>query len=162
MAEYEIPDKPGVYTLVIRLARGERAEIGRFGSHWFSEGLYTYTGSALGTGGLSLRGRVLRHLSSEKKMKWHIDYLLASRGVSVIAVVYAETCSRMECSIAKSIACLEDAVSPVKGFGASDCRNGCESHLYHFPESDEEQLLRRLCEVYEELGLSPKTLLPRD
>ena len=88
MAEYEIPNEPGVYTLIIELTREEvDHNWDDLGSHCFPRGFYTYTGSALGKGGLSLRGRVLRHLSSKKKKRWHIDYLLGSRTVEIVAVI---------------------------------------------------------------------------
>lgn len=92
--------------------------IGRHGVFNFPAGLYCYTGSAL----RNFEARVRRHLSPEKKMRWHIDYLLAAPGVRVRDV----RCScEAECLVNRRTA----GDIPVPGFGASDCRAGCGSHL---------------------------------
>jgi len=92
--------------------------IGSLGSFDFPAGLYIYTGSAR----RNFEARITRHLSTAKKMHWHIDYLLAAPGVKVREVRrFAEA----ECTINQSL----DGDIPVIGFGASDCRAGCGSHL---------------------------------
>jgi len=57
----------------------------------FSEGYYTYTGSALGNGATSLKHRLARHLKKQKQKFWHIDYLLANQNLSIAAVITAKT-----------------------------------------------------------------------
>ena len=162
MAEFEIPDDSGVYTLIIELTRESVIAVGQLGSHRFPKGFYAYTGSALGMrGGLSLKGRVGRHLSSEKRKRWHLDYLLNSRSTEIVAVVYSETHSRMECMISKNLEGLEDAINIVEGFGSSDCRRGCQSHLHYFPSTTSERLIRSVYEVHERLGLTPQALSTR-
>jgi len=65
---------------------------------------------------------VNRHLSTVKRMHWHIDYLLAAPGVRVREVQrYGEA----ECLVNQKTG----GEIPMRGFGASDCRAGCGSHL---------------------------------
>ena len=97
-------------------------------------GYYTYTGSALGNGASCLKHRIARHLRKKKRRFWHIDYLLANENVSVEAVIVAETNENMECPLNKYLKSIIGAKVLVKGFGASDCRKKCESHLLYFPE----------------------------
>jgi len=92
--------------------------IGRLGHFQLSPGRYVYTGSAR----RSLQARVRRHLSAEKTRHWHIDYLLSGQGVTIVGVHL----SRMEeCKLNQTV----EGKMPAPGFGASDCRQGCGSHL---------------------------------
>ncbi|MDR2788431.1 MAG: GIY-YIG nuclease family protein [Candidatus Accumulibacter sp.] len=95
-----------------------RVVVGRLGEFEFPAGLYCYTGSAL----RNFEARVRRHLSPEKKTRWHIDYLLAAPGVRIREV--RRFCED-ECLINQHTA----GELPVPGFGAGDCRAGCGSHL---------------------------------
>ena len=88
----------------------------------FPAGDYVYTGSAL----RNLEARIRRHQSSVKKMHWHIDYLLAAPGVRVREVLRHGEC---ECQINQRVV----GAIPVPGFGASDCKAGCVSHLKRLP-----------------------------
>src|ERR1019366_617038 len=63
---------PGVYQLYIHVPHSGRRTIGGLGNFEFPAGLYFYTGSALG----GIRRRVSRHLRDEKRLRWHIDFLL--------------------------------------------------------------------------------------
>ena len=106
------------YQLLIAVAAPVRVRIGSLGSFDFPAGLYVYTGSAR----RNFEARITRHLSTAKKMHWHIDYLLAAPGVTVNEVRrFAEA----ECAINQALA----GEILVRGFGASDCRAGCGSHL---------------------------------
>ena len=49
--------------------------VGRLGALPVEPGFYVYVGSAFGPGGLERR--VGRHATTEKKHRWHIDYLTA-------------------------------------------------------------------------------------
>jgi Uri superfamily endonuclease len=124
----------GIYTLLLFLPKQVTLDIGKLGKQRFPMGYYTYTGSALGKGASSLKHRIARHLSKEKRRFWHIDYLLADENVSVEAVIVAETNENMECKTNQHIKTIMGAKVPVKGFGASDCRKNCESHLLFFPD----------------------------
>ncbi len=106
------------YQLTIEVKARVRVQVGRLGAFDFPAGRYVYTGSAR----RNIEARIARHLSQAKKMHWHIDYLLAARGVRVIEVKrFAEP----ECVVNQGIA----GEIIVRGFGASDCGAGCGSHL---------------------------------
>lgn len=106
------------YQLEIAVAAPIRIAIGRLGTCVFPNGRYIYTGSAR----QNLEARIARHLRSEKKLRWHIDWLLAAPGVSVVAV---KRSSKEECALNQKVR--GTAIMP--GFGSSDCRHGCGSHL---------------------------------
>jgi endonuclease-3 len=124
----------GIYMLLLFVSEEVSLSIGKLGKQRFPRGYYTYTGSALGKGATSLKHRIARHLRKEKPRFWHIDYLLADENVSVEAVIAAETNENMECNINQHIKGMKGAEVSVKGFGASDCRKNCGSHLLYFPE----------------------------
>jgi len=110
--------EPHAYQLHIHLDRSITLAIGRLGTFVFPAGDYIYTGSAR----RNIEVRIARHLRKEKKLRWHIDYLLASKHVSVTRVERF-TCD--ECPLNQQVA--GEIIAP--GFGASDCRAGCGSHL---------------------------------
>ncbi|MFN6962095.1 MAG: GIY-YIG nuclease family protein [Rhodocyclaceae bacterium] len=106
------------YQLLIEIAHPVRVRIGRLGTFDFPSGHYIYTGSAR----RNPEARIARHLRREKALRWHIDFLLAAPGVRILEVRrFAET----ECVINQAT----PGAVPVPGFGASDCRAGCGSHL---------------------------------
>jgi len=109
---------PQTYQLLIEVTEPVRVCVGRLGTFDFPAGRYAYTGSAL----RNFETRVNRHLSTAKRMHWHIDYLLAAPGVRVVEV---QRYNEAECLINKRT----EGEIPVTGFGASDCRAGCGSHL---------------------------------
>lgn len=106
------------YQLFIDLAQPLRVRIGKLGEFDFPAGNYVYTGSAR----RNLEARIARHLRREKRLRWHIDYLLAAPGVTVTRVRRSDVA---ECALNQATA----GSVPVPGFGASDCRQGCGSHL---------------------------------
>lgn len=106
------------YQLFIDVARTVRVAVGALGLHTFRAGRYVYTGSAK----RNLEARVRRHLSRDKRLHWHIDYLLAAPGVGVAEVRRFTTA---ECALNRRT----EGTLPVPGFGASDCRAHCGSHL---------------------------------
>jgi Uri superfamily endonuclease len=106
------------YQLFIDVARPVRVTIGRFGSFAFPAGRYVYTGSARH----QIEARIARHLRREKTLRWHIDWLLAAPGVSVSGV---HRDAREECVVNRAT----HGAILIPGFGASDCRAGCGSHL---------------------------------
>ncbi len=129
----------GVYTLIIHLAANIHLKVGRLGEHQFPKGYYAYTGSALGSGASSLRKRVARHLQKKKHKFWHIDYLLARKDAVVITIIAAQTNKKIECEINKCLKNKLNARVPVLGFGASDCKENCRSHLLYFGEKNVKQ-----------------------
>jgi Uri superfamily endonuclease len=114
----------GTYALVIALRVLLRLQIGKLGIQNLQPGYYVYVGSALG----GLSGRLRRHLRSEKRLHWHIDYLL--RQTEVIQIWYTIGPDRLECKWNMMIQNLPGAMPSIFGFGASDC--WCSSHLTHF------------------------------
>ncbi|MGE5465801.1 MAG: GIY-YIG nuclease family protein [Ignavibacteria bacterium] len=106
------------YQLRIVVGRALRLQVGRLGRFDFPAGTYVYTGSAK----RNLEARIARHLRREKTLRWHIDYLLAAPGVSVVEV---QRSRRHECRWNR--ATRGEILAP--GFGASDCAAGCGSHL---------------------------------
>ena len=143
----------GIYTLIILLSREISINVGKLGKHKFPKGYYTYTGSALGKGATSLKRRVSRHLRKEKRNLWHIDFLLANGNATVTAVVAAETSKKLECNINRYIRRAGKAKIPVKGFGSSDCKENCESHLLYFGE---EEIKSKIATFYvKRLGPAP-------
>ena len=109
---------PRTYRLPIEVAAPARVRIGRLGTFDFPAGLYCYTGSAR----RNFEARVRRHRSTAKKLRWRIDYLLAAPGVRIVDVLRH---ALPECRVNGDTA----GEMPVSGFGASDCREGCGSHL---------------------------------
>jgi Uri superfamily endonuclease len=118
----------GVYLLVINLKKNSRIKVGRLGRITFPKGFYVYVGSALN----NLQARVARHLNSKKKLRWHIDYLLASPNAEVEMVITRQTEKRIECKVNEII---QKFGKPVEKFGSSDCK--CKSHLTYFKNLDD-------------------------
>ncbi len=114
----------GTYCLIIR-SDGSEIDVGRLGRRVFQKGFYVYVGSGFG----SLEGRIRRHLKKEKRLRWHIDYLL--REAVVERILYTTDERRLECTISEKI----HGPSSVTGFGCSDCR--CSSHLHYFKTLDD-------------------------
>ncbi len=147
LSNIEIPKSRGTYTLIIALPLPAKLRIGSLGHADFPAGTYAYTGSALGKSS-NLNARVVRHLKAEKKVWWHIDYLLGVEGVSVKALLYAESMLRAECEIAQRIGEIAQAEALVRGFGASDCRHGCGSHLHYLRGLNSEEAMSRVHGIY--------------
>ena len=111
------------YCLIIQLNQNSIIKVGKLGEMDFKKGYYIYVGSALN----SLDSRVKRHLSKEKKLFWHIDYLLNSPHATVKEVILERSPEKWECDVAIEI--LKKG-TPTDRFGCSDCK--CSSHLFYF------------------------------
>ncbi len=143
----------GIYTILIHIQLDVNLKIGSLGILKIRKGFYAYTGSGQGRGALSLRGRVSRHISKRKKLKWHIDYLLSSNHVKVIGVVASQAGKEYECKVASAI---NGVSSCIRSFGCSDCK--CTSHLALLPCGDENSCLKMIEQIYRQLGLNPVVL----
>jgi Uri superfamily endonuclease len=106
------------YQLHVRVKNAVMITIGKLGPCEFPAGAYVYTGS----GKRNIEARVSRHLSGAKKPRWHIDYLLAHPAPQITGVTWSE---KAECALNRNT----PGEILIPGFGASDCRNGCGSHL---------------------------------
>ena len=100
-------------------------QVGRLGWFEFPAGVYVYTGSAK----RGLEARIARHQRADKKLRWHIDYLLAAPGVRILKVVRSW---RDECRLNQG----SPGEIAVPGFGASDCKSGCGGHLKYVGPED--------------------------
>ncbi|HOL69399.1 MAG TPA: GIY-YIG nuclease family protein [Methanothermobacter sp.] len=114
--------------------------VGSLGRVKIESGCYVYVGSAF----KSLEARIRRHLSRDKKIHWHIDYLLTQSYVRVEDVIFTADERRLECLISKA---LENPGS-IEGFGCSDCN--CKSHLHYY--KDIEAAKNAVLNVMGELG----------
>ncbi len=118
--------------------------VGRLGSFDFPAGLYLYTGSALN----GLEGRINRHLRRDKKLHWHIDYLLGA--AEVVEVWWMAGEERWECRWATAIRNRGGSLV-VTRFGSSDCR--CPAHLLRLADREMLELARQ--ELDAETGNGP-------
>ncbi len=113
-------------------------EIGSLGKLHFQAGTYCYAGSAMN----GLDQRIGRHLSREKKIRWHIDNLTLS--ADGIEAYFSEAPGEIgECRLAELMK--KAGWIPVKGFGCSDCK--CHSHLFRVAERDENRTISALGEA---------------
>lgn len=109
---------PISYQLTIVVPQPVRVAVGALGTCAFPAGRYVYTGSAK----RALEARIRRHLGRRGRRHWHVDYLLDAPGVHVECVRRSH---QPECFL--NARTRGEVVVP--GFGASDCRSGCGSHL---------------------------------
>ncbi len=116
--------EPSTYQLHIYLGRDVTIRIGALGTFHFPAGDYIYTGSAK----RNIEARIRRHRRREKRLHWHIDYLLYQPDASVVDVTLS---SQPECRLNQST----PGKILVPGFGASDCRQCCGSHLKYIAVS---------------------------
>jgi len=139
----ELPQK-GTYTLIVFVLDKTKVNVGKLGVKTFLQGYYTYTGSAFGTGASSLPCRVSRHLNREKKKRWHIDFLLADKSVTVESIVAIVGKRKLECQVNQLINKQMQARILVPRFGASDCLNHCGSHLLYIGNMDAKSKIYKL------------------
>lgn len=127
----------GTYVLCLYLRKGTRLKIGRLGCFDFKRGYYAYVGSAFGPGGLA--ARLNHHRTVAKRPHWHIDYL---RREAHLKEIWMHTGpERKEHDWAAKLHAMEAAQTPVKGFGASDCK--CSTHLFYFSKKPSTTSIRK-------------------
>ncbi len=136
-AEWEsVEPMKGIYVLIIHVNKDINVNIGALGRIAFTKGLYAYVGSAQ----TNLEQRIKRHLRKEKRLFWHVDYLLDNDAAKVVKVLHKKADKTEECTLAKA---LNAKGEPVDDFGCSDCN--CRSHLFHI--GDYEFLLNSMQEL---------------
>jgi Uri superfamily endonuclease len=111
----------GIYVLLISVSEDTEVNVGALGIQNFQKGKYVYVGSAQN----NLEKRVERHFKAVKSLFWHVDYLLASPAARIVSGFYKEAGRQDECMLAKRLA---ENMTPMKGFGSSDC--SCAAHLF--------------------------------
>jgi Uri superfamily endonuclease len=114
----------GVYQLRISVGKICSISIGKLGTFTFPAGQYVYTGRAK----KNLAQRIDRHKKRNKKCFWHIDYLLTDENVQLEDITIISENFSDECSENKKLL-MGNASIVAEGFGASDCKNDCGSHL---------------------------------
>jgi Uri superfamily endonuclease len=108
----------GSYILLIKLKENKIIKIGKLGKLFFKKGFYVYVGSSMN----NLEKCISRHLNKDKKIHWHIDYLLEK--AEILEVCLKENTIKEECKLANIF---KEKLEKVPGFGCSDCK--CDSHL---------------------------------
>lgn len=111
--------------LIIQVDKKVDVNVGALGKLTFEKGLYAYVGSAQA----NLEQRIKRHLGKEKRLFWHIDYLLNDSATRIVKVLYKQADRIEECELAEVIG---ERGEPVDGFGCSDC--SCKSHLFRIED----------------------------
>lgn len=115
------------YILLIHLESDVSKFIGSLGKMNFKSGYYAYVGSAK----KNFDHRIKRHLEKNKKLFWHIDYLLADKSAKVKEVFY--TNKTIEHKVAMHLCKL--GLETVEKFGSSDCN--CSGHLFYLKRSEQ-------------------------
>ena len=111
-----------IYVLIIQVSKDINVNVGALGTTAFAKGTYAYVGSAQ----TNMEQRIKRHLQSEKRKFWHIDYLLDNNAAKILKIFFKKAAKPEECKTAKAIGAKG---KPTRGFGCSDCN--CKSHLFH-------------------------------
>lgn len=140
----DIPNK-GSYCLICYVKNDCKIKIGAKGLMSFPEGYYVYVGSALS----NLTKRIERHLSSEKKKHWHMDYFSLNKNVNIEQVIYTFSTQKIECELSNHIN--KKTANYIESFGCSDCN--CMSHLYYFDSFDEAENV--IIESFKKIELKP-------
>lgn len=116
-----LPRPGGVYVLRLEIEVAKALAVGRLGLCSMQPGHYLYVGSALN----GLAARLTRHARSEKRLHWHIDYLLPHmRLIEAWCHVGNE---RIECDWARFLEKQPGLQRYHRPLGASDC--DCFTHL---------------------------------
>ncbi len=139
--------RKGTYCLLIHQKSDKKIVIGKKGKIDFDRGYYVYVGSAMN----SLDGRIRRHLSNDKKLHWHVDYLLNNPKSSIKEVYFSDDGVKHECDLANNIA---EEGKEVQGFGCTDCK--CNSHLIYFFNIDDAEYA--IFSAFKKIGLERKKI----
>ncbi|HUU79631.1 MAG TPA: GIY-YIG nuclease family protein [candidate division Zixibacteria bacterium] len=147
----EIPLKSGSYVLFISLMKEVIIEIGSLGEIKFPKGIYLYIGSACGPGGLNKR--VNRHLAENKKIFWHIDYLLQNSKTEIMGFAWILSERKNECKIVEKIknSLISNQFSQIKKFGSSDCN--CYGHLIFLKSLSLNETKEQITNIFSNLQL---------
>ena len=113
------------YQIYILLKKRLEIQIGKLGNFNFPSGVYVYSGSAK----KNINKRLQRHFSKNKICFWHIDYLLADQNVKIIKIIKSNI---LECDLNKK----NNGKVIARGFGSSDCKKGCKSHLIYIAKNN--------------------------
>lgn len=126
--------RKGTYALFLTFANDITVTVGALGPHIFHAGTYCYVGSAMG----GLDQRVSRHLTRDKRIRWHIDNLTTVCDSSEAWESYPDPVG--ECELAH-MAEECGGIPEMDGFGCSDC--GCRTHLFRMEGGAARELVSR-------------------
>lgn len=126
----------GIYSLVLKLEKNSKINIGKLSSFLFPKGYYVYVGSAMN----GLEARITRHKRKDKKFHWHIDYFL--KRAKIMSVHITKTSQKLECKLSRKVQDIINSSVILKGFGSSDCK--CSSHLFYFKDHDPTEDLKKI------------------
>ncbi len=119
----KIENERGVYILLMELEKTQKIKPGSMTEAEYKKGMYIYVGRAR----KGLQARIRRHARKEKKLFWHIDYLLRK---AKLREIWTRENFFDECRTASKLRrVLSPPPSIHKGFGSSDCR--CAGHLLY-------------------------------
>ena len=124
------PATGGDYLLIFERGAEAVLGVGKLGMVTLPAGRYAYVGSAHGPGGL--RARLQRHLRPTKVRHWHIDALTLEHCPD--RIFFRADPGREECAWVRALLALPGVTAPIRGFGSSDCREGCPAHLVRLPD----------------------------
>lgn len=152
----------GTYCLIIYINQDTEISTGALGPINFKSGYYVYIGSAMN----SLIPRIKRHLRDDKKLHWHIDYLLLNKNSSIEEIIFTASEKRIECKLANLInnrakntnmsnniinsKINENEKYIVANFGCSGCN--CESHLIYF--KNKKEITEKTISAFEKLNVN--------
>jgi sugar fermentation stimulation protein A len=114
----------GAYLLIVEMKRACTVRAGSLGEVFLQRGWYVYVGSGM----KNLSAKIARHHRSNKRLHWHIDYLLEHVDPGDLTSLPIRSRHRLECRLARAVA--EIAAGSAARFGCSDC--ACPSHLFRF------------------------------
>ncbi|WP_457752851.1 GIY-YIG nuclease family protein [Thermococcus sp.] len=132
----------GSYFLVIKVERDMIVQTKRK-EFSLKAGYYVYVGSAMN----SIEKRVERHFKKDKKLHWHIDFLLKESELLRAYLIPSDAKIEEELSMEVS-----KFGKPIEGFGASDLK--INSNLYYFKDEPDEILTS----ILRKLGLKWKSV----
>ncbi len=136
----------GCYCLIIHIKKKSSIKIGKkLGEIEFKRGNYVYVGTAMN----SLESRLKRHLSSEKKMHWHVDYLLKNENARIVKIIYNVSDRKIECDLSEYLC---KKTGSITDFGCSDCN--CNSHLYYF--KNRKEAIEQVKNAYDSIAMDFK------
>ncbi len=135
----------GSYILIIKVEKDlNNVKIGKLGNLSFKKGFYCYVGSAFGKY-ITIEKRISRHLRKDKKLRWHIDYLLSNKYAKIVEIIKIPSDHKIEEEISKFVQSYADYT--IKGFGSTDCR--VKGNLHYFLGKDKlEKLIQALSKSY--------------
>jgi Uri superfamily endonuclease len=126
IANYQLEKNIGCYQLFLLNKKEQNIHVKSLGLLNFPSGYYIYTGSHK----RFLLNRVKRHLNKNKKIYWHIDVLTMNHSFEIKYVLLYLNYLK-ECEINQKYNRLGKLKNVHPGFGNSDCKNGCISHLLY-------------------------------